>query len=111
MIDATIRTDNGEITSWIEHPGMRAALGFEESFIAILALHADERFLAALAKRGITDTSKVQIDPWPTGNFGIAVEANRRVSRCISYYRENPTDNGYARPIEGPPGLGRSRQR
>ncbi len=101
VIEATVRVDNGEITGWNEIEGVRAALGFEESFTAILALHEDARFKAALAKRGITDLSKVQVDPWPTGNFGIAHEENRRVTRCISYYRENPTDNGYARPIEG----------
>ena len=47
------------------------------------------------------DFDKVQIDPWPTGNFGREIEDNRRITRCLSYYRENPTDNGYARPIEG----------
>jgi primary-amine oxidase len=51
--------------------------------------------------RGITDFDKVQIDPWPTGNFGRPDEENRRIARCLSYYRENPADNGYARPIEG----------
>ena len=54
-----------------------------------------------MRRRGITDFDKVQIDPWPTGNFGRAVEEDRRIARCLSYYRENPTDNGYARPIEG----------
>ncbi len=101
VIEASVNVATGEITSWTEIDGVRAALGFEESFTAILALHEDPRFKEALAKRGITDLSKVQVDPWPTGNFGIAHEDNKRVTRCISYYRENPTDNGYARPIEG----------
>ncbi len=43
----------------------------------------------------------MQVDPWPTGAFGIAAEEGRRVARCICFYREEPGDNGYARPIEG----------
>ena len=39
--------------------------------------------------------------PWPAGSFGIAHEDGRRISRCIAYLRESPSDNGYARPIEG----------
>jgi primary-amine oxidase len=101
VIEASVRLDTGEVDSWIEREGVRAALGFEESFNAIVALHAHDGFKDALAKRGILDLDKVQIDPWPTGNFGIGIEDDRRVVRCIMYYRENPTDNGYARPIEG----------
>ncbi|HXQ60592.1 MAG TPA: primary-amine oxidase, partial [Acidimicrobiales bacterium] len=55
----------------------------------------------AMRRRGITDFEKVQIDPWPTGNFGNPAEEGRRIARCISYYREQPEDNGYARPVEG----------
>ena len=50
---------------------------------------------------GVTDLDKVQVDPWPAGNFAVAIEEGRRIMRCLAYYREEPTDNGYARPIEG----------
>ncbi|HEX7132689.1 MAG TPA: primary-amine oxidase, partial [Iamia sp.] len=43
----------------------------------------------------------VQIDPWPTGSFGNPAEDGRRVARCICFHRQEPGDNGYARPIEG----------
>ena len=43
----------------------------------------------------------VQIDPWPAGVFGYDCEDGRRISRCISFLRDDQTDNGYARPIEG----------
>jgi primary-amine oxidase len=101
VVEASVRLDTGEIELWVERPGMRPALGFEDALNAIVALHGHDGFNAALAKRGITDISKVQIDPWPTGNFGIAAEDHRRVFRCISYLRAEPNDNGYARPIEG----------
>jgi primary-amine oxidase len=89
------------VESFREVPEMRPALLFEESYGAIVALRENAEWRAALARRGITDQSKVQIDPWPAGNFGLAHEEGRRITRCLAYYRENETDNGYARPIEG----------
>ncbi len=68
---------------------------------AIEVMKADPGVLAALAKRGVTDMDKVQIDPWPTGAYGNEWETGRRVSRGLFFYRENPNDNPYARPIDG----------
>jgi len=101
LIEAVVVLGTGEVVSWVEREGARPALGFEESFNAIIALHEHEGFRAAMAARGITDLDQVQIDPWPTGSFGIAAEEGRRIVRCIFFHREHPGDNGYARPIEG----------
>jgi primary-amine oxidase len=54
-----------------------------------------------MKERGIDDLERVQLDPWPAGTFGLAHEGGRRLTRVISYLRESPEDNGYARPIEG----------
>jgi primary-amine oxidase len=101
VVEASVALDSGEVVGWVAHDDARPALGFGESLVAIAALHEHEGFRAALAARGITDLAKVQIDPWPTGNFGVAAEEGRRVAHCICFYREQPGDNGYARPIEG----------
>jgi primary-amine oxidase len=101
VVEAVVDVGGRAVASWREMPGMRPAMLFEESFNAIVALNESPEWQAALARRGITDQSKVQIDPWPPGSFGLAVEEGRRISRCLAYYRENETDNGYARPIEG----------
>jgi primary-amine oxidase len=101
VVEATVALPSGEVVGWVTHEGARPALGFGESLVAIVALHEHEGVRAALAARGITDLDKVQVDPWPTGNFGIAAEEGRRVARCICFYRDEPGDNGYARPIEG----------
>src|SRR6185436_3232238 len=66
----------------------------------------DQRYVEALAKRGITDLTKVQIDPWGVGNMAVPgvidVDVDgRRLAGSVSYYREFPDDNGYAHPIEG----------
>ncbi len=39
--------------------------------------------------------------PVARGSFGYDAETDRRIARCISFLRETPEDNGYARPIEG----------
>jgi primary-amine oxidase len=101
VIEAVVAFPAAEIVSWEVRSDVRPALLFEESMRSIDALKADPDWQKAMRLRGITDFEKVQIDPWPTGNFGSALEENRRIARCLSYYRETPTDNGYARPIEG----------
>ena len=101
VVEAIVHLASREIVKWERRDGVRPALGINESVIAIGALHRHEGFRAALKLRGITELRQVQIDPWPTGSFGDPLEANRRIARCIFYFRENPADNGYARPIEG----------
>lgn len=101
VIEALVDLPSGRIVEWAEQEGVRPALLFDDSLRAIIALKADADWQEAMRRRGITDFEKVQIDPWPTGNFGNPAEEGRRIARCISYYREQPEDNGYARPIEG----------
>ena len=72
-----------------------------EAIGAVFTTKQHPDYIAALAKRGITDLDLVQIDPWPAGVFGYECEDERRITRCISFLRSDPTDNGYARPIEG----------
>src|SRR5215208_373250 len=101
VVEAIVDVGRRAVVSWLDVPGARPALLYGESFNAIVALHDHPEWKAALARRGITDLTRVQIDPWPAGNFGLPHEEERRISRCLAYYREIDTDNGYARPIEG----------
>ncbi|HEX3980585.1 MAG TPA: primary-amine oxidase, partial [Acidimicrobiales bacterium] len=101
LVEAVVSVPGGEVLEWTERHEVRPALLFDDSYRAILALRADPDWQRAMILRGITDFEKVQIDPWPTGNFGNPAEDGRRIVRCLSYYREEPMDNGYARPIEG----------
>ena len=101
LVEAVVDLATGSVASWTPHADTRPGLLFDDSLKAIAALHEHPDFLAALARRGITDLAHVQIDPWPAGNFGLAHESGRRITRCICYYREDPEDNGYGRPIEG----------
>ena len=101
VIEALVALPSEEVVSWEERLDVRPALLFDDALRSIVALKEHPDWQQAMQRRGITDFDKVQIDPWPTGNFGRAIEDNRRITRCLFYYRENPTDNGYARPIEG----------
>ncbi len=83
----------------------RPALLMTESIEAMAALQADPRFAEAMRRRGIEDLETIQIDPWPAGALGLPHEENRRICRCLCYYRPTPESNGYARPVEGVIGI------
>jgi len=101
LLEAVVSITAGSVVRCERIEDARPALLFEEAFNAIVALMDDPRWQAAMRKRGIEDTSKVQLDPWPAGTFGVAHEEGRRITRVLSYYRESNEDNGYARPVEG----------
>ena len=101
VAEVVVALPAGEVVGWQERDGVRPALLFDDSYRAIVALKQDPAWQEAIRRRGITDFDKVQIDPWPTGNFDRPMEEGRRIARCLSYYREEPSDNGYARPVEG----------
>ena len=101
VVEAVVSVTHGQVRRWDELVETRPALLIEESIGAIEALRADPDWQAAMRRRGIDDFDKVQMDPWPAGNFGIDHEHNRRISRCLFYLRETPDANGYAKPIEG----------
>ena len=101
VVEVVVALATGQITEWTPRKGVRPALLFDDSYRAILALRDNPEWQEAMRRRGITDLERVQIDPWPTGNFGNSLEEGRRIARCLSYYRQQPSDNGYARPVEG----------
>ena len=47
------------------------------------------------------DTSLVMVDIWSAGNYGTEEDRTHRLARPLCFLRSDPTDNGYARPIEG----------
>ena len=73
--------------------------------LVLLAVQAvvlnSKEFQEAIRKHhGITDPSLVMVDIWGTGNYGSEEESGRRLARPLCFLRSDPTDNGYARPIE-----------
>ncbi|MBM3138886.1 MAG: primary-amine oxidase [Chloroflexi bacterium] len=91
----------GAVEAWTHRPGVQPYPILEEFADADRVIRADARWQAALRRRGVTDLDRVQIDPWPAGNFGDPAEEGRRILRGIAYARDADDANGYARPIEG----------
>jgi primary-amine oxidase len=93
--------DAGTVVRHEVRDDVQPSIIYEEYGLTGEIVRADEGWRAAMAKRGITEFDRVQVDPWATGNFGLPWEAGRRVVRAMSLWRDTPDDNGYAHPIEG----------
>src|SRR5262245_48995591 len=89
------------MVDWRHVPGVRPRILYDDIKRVGEVARADPRFRAALAKRGITNIERVQVDPWSAGNYGLPDEEGRRLSHSFCWYRSEPNDNGYAHPIEG----------
>ncbi len=86
---------------WKHIPEVQPAIMPDEFIECEAAVKANPEFQEAIKKRGITDTNLVIVDPWSAGNYGIAEEVGQRIVRALCWVRSSPSDNGYARPIEG----------
>jgi primary-amine oxidase len=83
-------------------PGSQPTLSMDEQIECEQAVLASPEFKAALEKQyGLSDTSLVMVDIWSAGNYGSEEDRTRRLVRPLCFLRSDPTDNGYARPIEG----------
>ena len=94
----TNRVDN-----WKAAPaGAQPTLSVDEQLECEQAVIASAEFREALERHyGVSDTSLVMVDIWSAGNYGSDEDHSRRLTRPLCFLRTDPTDNGYARPIEG----------
>jgi primary-amine oxidase len=63
-------------------------------------VHQDERWLAAMHRRGLTDLSQLRVNPLSAGVLGPA-ERGRRIQRCFTFVQKTPDDLGWAHPVDG----------
>jgi primary-amine oxidase len=91
----------GQVTRWEDIPAVQPNIMADELGECEAAVKAHPEFVAALARRGITDLGLVVVDPWAIGNFGFADEEGVRQSRALCYLRSHPEGNFYGRPIDG----------
>ena len=91
------------VTSWHTLNGAQPAIMLDEFVECEEAVKRSPEFIEALKKRGIDDVDLVMVDPWSAGDYGVEPEDDkgRRLSRALSWVRSDPSDNGYARPLEG----------
>lgn len=92
-----------DVTKVIPAPeGSQPTLSYDEQVEGELAVRNSEEFKEALERHyGITDTSLVMVDIWSVGYYGAEEEKASRLIRPLCFLRNDPTDNGYARPLEG----------
>ena len=85
----------------------QVAYNYADLGLAVLLTKSNAQWLESVAARGIEVSTEdalalIQIDPWPAGGYAHdSIPAGHRALRCIAFLKEDPTDNGYARPIHG----------
>jgi primary-amine oxidase len=100
--EAAVSLSASELLSWKSIPGVQPTMTIDEQVECEQAVLASPEFKAALKKHyGIEDTRLVMVDIWSAGNYGSEEDRSRRLARPLCFLRTDPTDNGYARPIEG----------
>ncbi len=92
----------GKVLSWKHIPGVQPTMTADEQIECEQAVLASPEFKAALKRQyGIEDTKLVMVDIWSAGNYGTEEDRTMRLARPLCFLRSDPTDNGYAKPIEG----------
>ena len=91
----------GTVKSWNHLPDVQPSIMLDEFGECEAAVKASAEFQEAIKKRGITNVDLVMVDAWSAGNYNIQDEKGWRLSRARCWVRYSPTDNGYAKPIEG----------
>jgi primary-amine oxidase len=100
--EATVSLTDRTLLSCAHVPGVQPTMTMDEQVECEQAVLASPEFKAALKKHyGLDDTSLVMVDIWSAGNYGAEEDRTRRLARPLCFVRADPTDNGYARPIEG----------
>jgi primary-amine oxidase len=89
------------VTSAVPVPGVQPLITGDQFVADSEAIKQAPAFQAALARRGLTDMSAIQIDAWPAANFGLDIDkSGRPLTRAVAYALDGPNPNPYARPIE-----------
>lgn len=102
--EGTVDLVKGALDRWDQLPaGYQPSITLDEFDECEQAIKRSPDFLAALTKRGTGDVELVMVDPWSAGMYGTELpdEKGRRLSRALAWVRSKPSDNGYARPLDG----------
>jgi primary-amine oxidase len=99
--ETTLSLTDRKVLTWKHIPGVQPTMTVDEQVECEQAVLASPEFKEKLKKHyGIEDTKLVMVDIWSAGYYGVEEEKTRRLARPLCFVRTDPTDNGYARPIE-----------
>jgi primary-amine oxidase len=65
------------------------------------AVRADPEWRAAMARRGLTDVSKIRLCPLTAGSFDEPDEQGRRMVRVLAFVQAEPSDYAWSHPVDG----------
>ena len=90
------------VTSWEHLPGQQPNMTVDEWHECDEMIRAHPAVIEALARRGITDRSRVLADMWAYGAALVPERyAGRRIGWCDVWYRASERGNPYARHLTG----------
>ena len=99
---ATVALTADQVAAWEELPGQQPNMTVDEWHECDAMVRAHPAVVEALARRGITDRTRVLADMWA---YGAAVVpdryAGRRIGWCDVWYRGSERGNPYARHLTG----------
>jgi len=65
------------------------------------AVRQDPQWRAAMARRGLTDVSKIRLCPLTAGSFGRPDEQGRRMVRVLAFVQADSRDYAWSHPVDG----------
>lgn len=99
--EAAVSLTKNELLAWKHVPGVQPTMTIDEQIECEQAVLESAEFKAALKKHyGVDDTRLVMVDIWSAGNYGSDEDSSMRLARPLCFLRNDPSENGYARPIE-----------
>jgi primary-amine oxidase len=102
--DAVVSTSEARVVSARELDpavdGGVPVIGLEFEIVEEI-VHADPRWLAAMARRGLTDLSVLRAQPLSAGAPGNADERGRRLQRVFTFIQKSKNDLPWAHPVDG----------
>ncbi|GAA4431009.1 primary-amine oxidase [Georgenia halophila] len=104
LVDLVVDLSSGSVVSRRDVDAAAEGFGpsLDEDFPhAERIVKADDRWIAALAHRGVTDLDRVVVVALSAGVFGYADEVGKRVVRALAFRQDYPTDSVWAHPIDG----------
>ncbi|MGD9632435.1 MAG: primary-amine oxidase [Pirellulales bacterium] len=100
--EAEVSLSDFRLTSWNHIPNVQPTMTIDEQIECEQAVIESPAFQEALQRQyGVSDPKLVMVDIWSAGNYGSEEDRSRRLARPLCFLRQDPTDNGYVRPIEG----------
>ena len=99
---ATVSLTGDEVSSWKHLPGQQPNMTVDEWHECDVMLRSHPAVVEALARRGITDMSRVLSDMWAYGAALVPERyAARRIGWCDVWYRDSERGNPYAHHLSG----------